>query len=182
MNKKIFSVLVVTLLMIATGITVAQTLKMKTNDTKPEKGATGWGWYNPAGAWVRSDFECFLILAPAGWGRYSIHSEIITITPTFYGYFPDAVAVTEMYGEVVATAKNTYDFTLMDYAVNEDLEYEYFRIWHGEFELTSDDTSTGTFYASIYLPNQDPFGGEEPFISVGPFEYSYIRIPQVPYE
>jgi hypothetical protein len=178
MNKKFLGVFLVMLMMIATGITVAQTLKLQTNNSEPEKGATGWGWYNPLGSWVRSDYECFFTCSAAGWGRYSLISEINTINPQFFDIFPEAVNVTNMYGEAVVTGKNTYDFCMMDYATDVNYKFVYYRLWHGSLEQTSKDTMTGDFYASIFLPNQNPFE-DEPYLQSGPYEYSYIRIPIV---
>lgn len=181
MNKKLFGVLLVTFLMIATGITVAQTLKMKTNNSEPEKGATGWGWYNPTGAWKRYDNQFFSTCTPNGWGRYTIQGEDKSIDPTWYGMFPTAVELTGMYGEMVVTAKNMYDFTMIEYAIDENFNVVYFRLWNGCLEMTSDDTHTGTFTASIYGPDQDPFGEEDPEYGCwGTWTFTYDRIPIVP--
>jgi hypothetical protein len=182
MNKKLFGVILVTLMMIATGITVAQTLKLETNNSEQEKGATDWGWYNPAGAWKRYDNELFLTVSPAGWGRYSIVCEGKTIVPTWYGMFPTAVDLSSMFGEIVVTGKNTYDITLIDYAIDENYDIVYFRLWNGAMEQTSQDTMTATFTASIYGPGQDPFGDEDPEYGCwGPWAgFTYDRIPVVP--
>jgi len=68
----------------------------------------------------------------------------------------------------------------MDYAIDENYEVVYYRLWNGELEQTSQDTQTGIFTASIYGP-QDLFGDEEPEYGCwGPWEFTYDRIPVVP--
>ena len=169
-------IFVVTLLLIATGVNVAGNLNLEKNNKKDlteEKGALGWGWYNPAGAWKRYDNELFYTVSPAGFGRYSIVCEGKTINPTWYGMFPTAVDLSTMFGEMAVTGNNTYDLFLVDYAIDENYEIVYFRLWNGASEQTSKDTSTCDFTASIYGPDQDPFGDEEPEYGCwGPWEFT----------
>ncbi len=184
MKKKLLGIFVCILLIAATGITVAGTLKLKT-DSSEGKGVTtaSWGWYDPTGSWLRNDNEVFIDIMPAGpegWRRYALESEIATINPIWYGYFPTAVALTDMHGNMVATGKNTYDFSVMQYATDEDRVIVYFLVWSGTFVVTSEDTGNGAFSASFYLPDQDPFGNEEPYLCYPAYEYSYYRIPVIP--
>jgi len=103
------------------------------------------------------------------------------LNPTWYGLFPTAVDLSGMFGEGVVTGKNTYDFTLIDYAIDENYDVVYFRLWNGVLEQTSMDTMTGTFTASIYGPEQDPFGEEDPEYGCwGTWTFTYDRIPVVP--
>ena len=184
MKKKLLSILICGLLIVATGITVARTLEQPSEITSEssygEKGSYGWGWYNPTGSWMRYDKELFITVSSAGWGRYALTSEGATLNPTWYGYFPTAVALSSMFGEMVATGKNTYDFSVIDYAVNASYGILYFRVWSGTVVQTSKDTFDGTFTASIFSPDQDPFGEEEPnYGCYGPYEFPYYRIPVV---
>ncbi len=189
MKKKMLGIFVVTLLIAATCITVAGTFKQSTEVTAissdVEVAATDrGGWYNPTGAWKRYDNEVFATIAsasPPGLGRYSIVCEGKSINPTWYGMFPSAVDLSLMFGEMVATGKNTYDFTLIEYAINETYNVVYFRLWNGIAVFTSEDTYTGTFTASIYGPDQDPFGEEPPEHGCwGTWDFPYYRIPVVP--
>ena len=181
MNKKLFIVLLVSLMMIATGITVAQTLKLQNDKYEQNKGTTGWGWYYPAGAWKRFDNELFLTVSSAGWGRYGIVCEGKSMGPTWYGIFPTAVDISGMYGEMIVNGKNTYDITLIDYAIDVNYDVVYFRLWNGVITQTSQDTMSCTFTASIYGPDQDPFGDEEPEHGCwGTWTFTYDRIPVVP--
>ncbi len=182
MKKKMVGIFIVTLLLIATGITVAGTLNQENNKKyyKNGVGASSWGWYNPTGAWKRYDNELFYTMSPAGLGRYSMVCEGKSLDPKWYGMFPTAVDLSTMYGEMVVSGKNTYDFTLIDYAIDENYEVVYFRLWNGVSEQTSKDTATSSFIASIYGPDQDPFGDEEPEYGCwGPWEFQYYRIPVV---
>ncbi len=188
MKKKMVGIFVCALLIAATVIPVAGTLisirDIEIDTSELEEGITqseGWGWYYPAGAWKRSDNELFLTISPAGIGRYSLTSQGKTMGPTWYGIFPEAVAISDLYGEAVVTGKNTYDFTVVDYAINESYGMVYFRLWSGTMEQTSKDTMEGTFTASIYHPDQDPFGDEEPEYGCwGTWVFTYERIPIVP--
>ena len=184
MNKKLYGVIFVTLIMIATGITVVGTLNQEkqNKDYEGEVGTSGWGWYDPLGSWVRSDYECFVTIYSAGLGaglgRYSIISEVKTINPTFYGMFPDAVHVTNIYGVAERIGLNTYDSCIMDYATDANYSFVYYRLWHGTLEQTSQDTCIGNFCASIFLPDQNPFE-DEPYYQTPFWEFTYIRIPCV---
>jgi hypothetical protein len=155
------------------------------DSSEPGEGVTSASqWYNPAGAWKRGDNKLFTMISPAGppgSGRYSFISQGKDMGPTFYGIFPTAVALSDMYGEAIKTGKNTYDFTVIDYAINASYGVVYFRLWSGTIVQTSKDTLDGTFYASIYNSTQDPFGDEDPeFGCWGPWSFTYERIPVVP--
>ena len=181
MKKKMLGIFVITLLLIATGITVAGTMELKTDSSKGKEGYEDWGWYNPAGAWKRYDNELFFTVSPAGWGRYGVVCEGASMNATFYGLFPTAVSLNAMYGEMAKSGKNTYDITLMDYAIDENYDVVYFRLWNGALVLSSEDTCECTFTGSIYSPTQDPFVEEDPVYGCwGPWTFTYDRIPVVP--
>jgi hypothetical protein len=180
MKKKMVGIFVVTLLLVATGITVAGNMKQTSNSSDVKVASTGWKWYNPAGSWIRSDYQCYVTIMAAGLGKYSLLSEIRTITPQFFNLFPTAVNVTNMYGAMEVKSMNKYDFTQMDYATDASYKVVYYRLWSGTIVFTSEDTMDSTFTAAIYSPDQDPFGEENPTYCFGPYEFSYIRIPVVP--
>jgi len=177
MKKKLVGIFVVTLLLVATGLTVAGTLKLNTNSPNGGEGATGWGKYNPAGAWMRSDYELMGQIIPVGVGRYTMISEYLH-APTCFGMFPDAVESTLERGDMVWTGWNTYDFTFFEYGVNIDYEVEYYIITSGTLKMTSSDTADAVMCISIFSGNQDPFS-DTPLLCF-PFETTYERIPIVP--
>jgi hypothetical protein len=182
MKKKIIGILVGMIVIVATGITVAATLKNKmdivSDSSEEEMGALGCGWYNPAGAWMRSDIDLFFTASSAGLGRYSIVCQGKTIDPKWYGMFPTAVDISDMYGEMVVTGKNTYDFSLIDYAIDASYGVVYQRVWSGTLVQSSQNHMEGDFTASFFSPDQDPFN-DEPLYIFGPWLFSYERIPVV---
>ncbi len=189
MKKKIVGIFVCMLLIAVTVIPVAGNLinlrGIMIDSSEQEVGmTTASPLYFPDGAWKRGDNKLFMTISsvsPPGLGKYSLIGQGKDMGPTFYGYFPTAVALSDMYGEAIKTGKNTYDFTVIDYAINESYGVVYFRLWSGTFVQTSKDTMEGTFYASIYNLTQDPFGDEEPeFGCWGPWSFPYERIPVVP--
>jgi len=101
MKKKMLGIFVITLLLIATGITVAGILNQEYNKKyyKDGVGASSWGWYNPAGAWKRYDNELFSTQTPIGWGKYAIVCEGKSLDPKWYGMFPTAVDLSTMFAE-----------------------------------------------------------------------------------
>lgn len=188
MKKKMLGIFVVTLLLVATGITVAGTFKQTRDITidssDVEVAVTEWGepQYSPAGMWIRDDKKVLATInpmGPTGLGRYTIVTDDRT-DPRFYGYFPTAVDRTDAWGEMIRTGKNTYDFSMIYYAVDEDYNIVCFAVWSGTTEMTSHDTMDGTFTGAFYGPDQDPFGENPPMYCFGPYEYSYDRIPIVP--
>ena len=182
MKKKIVGIFVSMIVIVATGITVAATLKervdLASDSSEAEIGALSCGWYNPTGAWMRSDIDLFFTASVAGLGRYSLICQGKTINPTWYGIYPTAVDISDMYGEMVVTGKNTYDFLLIDYAIDESYNVLYQRVWSGTLVQTSNDHIDGDFTASFFSPDQDPFN-DEPIYCFGPYLFSYDRIPVV---
>jgi len=186
MNKKMFGIFVFTLLLIATGVTVAGTLKQNIdteNEYKEgEVGASGWGWYNPAGAWMRSDKGLIGVISYVGWGKYAMSYEYFhdpTWPLPYYGtLFPTTVGVTDGRGEFTMTGKNK--FSLLAIGYDEDYVTTYYSVYSGTSTLTSDNDMNSVFYIAFYTPDQDPFSEyEEPLYCFGPHEFSYERIPIV---
>ena len=185
MNKKLYGVIFVTLIMIATGITVAGTLNQEKEkkDYEGEVGTSGWGWYNPLGSWMRSDKYLTMTVSYAGLGKYSIEYEYIHsgTWEVFGNLFPTVIGVTDGRGDLIVKSKNIYDFSLLAIGYDENYQIVYYSVYSGTSEYTGEDTSESTFTLAFYGPDQDPFcEEEEPIYWFGPFGYTYERIPVVP--
>jgi len=174
-------IFVITLLLIATGITVAGTMELKTDSLKEKEGYEDWGWYNPAGSWMRSDgayISTSTLISMEHGGRYAQNGEYLANDPDLWWVPIDAVALTDIHGESVRTGHNTYYGTLLAYAIDENYDIVYYVTYSGSSKMTSPDSSESyDVYVSFYSPDQDPFGEDTPaYGCFGPYSFSYERI------
>jgi len=181
MKKKTIGIIVCMLLLVATGITVAGTMKLTTVSPAGEVRAAGWGWYNPAGSWMRSDgayISTTTLISMEGGGRYAQNGEYLASDPDLWWVPIDAVTLSDIHGESVRTGHNTYHGTLLAYAINETYDIVYYVTYSGSSKMTSPDTSESyDVYVSFYSPDQDPFGEDAPaYGCFGPYSFSYERI------
>jgi hypothetical protein len=186
MNKKMVGVFVCTLLIAATGVTVAGTLNYA-QDTTAESSDVGVTvtspepWYNPAGSWVRSDKYLVGTVSPVGPGHNRYSTSFKYIHDPNWWLFDNVTEETDGRGDLVRTGHNTYDFTLFVIGFDENYSNVYFEVTSGSLVMTSYDTMEGVMSLAFYSPDQDPFGDEEPeYGCFGPYEITYDRIPVVP--
>ena len=181
MKKKIIGIFICTLLLVATGITVAGNIKLissssglAVNIKEPE--------YNPAGSWMRSDglyISTSSLISMEHGGRYAQNGEYLASDPDLWWASIDAVTLSDIHGESARTGHNTYYGTLLAYAINETYDIVYYVTYSGVSVMTSHDTSySKDVYVSFYSPDQDPFGEDTPAYGCwGPYSFSYERIP-----
>ena len=180
MKKKMVGIFFITLLLVATGITVAGNMKLISNSSnvavnskEPE--------YNPAGSWMRSDgayISTTTLISYEYGGRYAQNGEYLASDPDLWWVPIDAVTLSDIHGESVRTGHNTYYGTLLAYAIDENYNIVYYVTYCGCSKMTSPDTSESyDVYVSFYSPDQDPFGEDTPaYGCYGPYAFSYERI------
>jgi len=181
MKKKLLGIFIVTLLLVATGLTVAGNMELTSNSSDVAVNIRE-PWYNPTGSWMRSDkkfISTTTLISMEGGGKYATTGEYLANDPSL-GPF-DAVALSHICGESVRTGPNTYFGSLFAYAIDENYNIVYYVVYSGTRVMTSQDTQVAkNVYVSYYSPNQDPFGENAPaYGCYGPYEFTYERIPIV---
>lgn len=114
-----------------------------------------------AGTWltvgIGKNVVTIIPLDPTGRRFTTISEEFVPEDPTLDGFFPEAVHVTGIRGDLVKTSKNTYDFSQYEFGSDENDVLLYTVVISGSTKFIDCDRRVTAFSIDLILPDGSSF-------------------------